>query len=345
MENYKIIIIIVLIILFLYIGYRLLKKIQCCKKQLKEGLENIDTLKEKDNVTINSIHAHDTKMPLKEYVIKASYNSAITGKYADLDMIKYVLSRGCRFLDFEIFLINGKPCVAYTNDSKYKTIETLNNILLDDVLTTIVSNAFSDNSPNRKDPLFIHLRIKYANPSKKKIYTNVAKSLSLIQDSLYKKKINEKTTMANIMGKIVIVMDNTIQNHYIKYTNCGENKKDCFDLNNYINIESNNYWMNIQRYSDILNKKIQPPRVMYDNKTDSEYIKLALPDYDVKHVSNPKLSQMVADYGIQIVTYRFYNKDEALHDMENIFNENKYGIVPLATMIQYFDKKKEELST
>ena len=94
----------------------------------------------------------------------------------------------------------------YINLYCYKTIETLNNILLDYVLSTIVSNAFSDISPNRKDPLFIHLRIKYANPSKKDIYTNVAKSLSLIQDSLYKEKINEKTTMANIMGKIVIVI-------------------------------------------------------------------------------------------------------------------------------------------
>ena len=116
MEIYKKIIILILIILFFYVGYRLLKKIDCCNKNRnkeglnnKEGLENLNstneeielnTLKSKENVTINSIHKNDTHLPLSQYVIKASYNSALTGNYVNKDMIKYILSRGCRFLDF-----------------------------------------------------------------------------------------------------------------------------------------------------------------------------------------------------------------------------------------------------
>jgi hypothetical protein len=139
MEIYKKILILILIILFFYIGYRLLKKINCCNKNKFEGLENLNAtnedielnkLKNSENVTIQSIHETDTKLPLSQYVIKASYNSALTGKYVNSNMIKYVLSRGCRFLDFEIFLIDGKPQIAYTSDSKYKTIQSKNNILL-----------------------------------------------------------------------------------------------------------------------------------------------------------------------------------------------------------------------
>lgn len=354
MEIYKKIIILILIMLFFYIGYRLLKKINCCKKSNIEGLENINItnedielnkLKKSENVTIHSIHKSDTKLPLSQYVIKASYNSALTGNYVNTNMIKYILSRGCRFLDFEIFLINGKPQVAYTSDSKYKTIQTKNSILLDEVLSTILSNAFSNTSPNRNDPLFIHMRIKSSDSSNDNIYKEVAKSLSVIKDELYNKPINDKTKLSDVMGKIVIIMDSTINYDYKNYTNCKNNEKNCYDMKKYIHLESGKEYMNIQRYSDILNKQNNPPRIMNDITTDVEYIKLALPDFDVKNTSNPELKHFIADHGIQIVTYRYYIKDNNLQDVEEIFNENKYGIVPLANMLKYFDKKKAEASS
>ena len=354
MEIYKRFIILILIVLFFYIGYRLLKKINCCKKRNIEGLENLNPtnedielnkIKNSENVTINSIHSTDTNLPLSQYVIKASYNSALTGKYVNKDMIKYVLSRGCRFLDFEIFLIDGKPQVAYTTDSKYKTILTKNNILLDEVLSTIVSNAFSSTSPNRADPLFIHMRIKSSDSSNHDIYKSIAKSLSIIKDSLYHKPIDKKTKLSDIMGKIIIIVDSTINYHYKKYTNCKNKDKNCYDLKKFINLESGKKLMNIQRYSDILSKQNTPPRIINDISTDVEYIKLALPDYDVKYTSNPNIKYFVKDYGIQVITYRYYINDNNLKDVEEIFNENKYGIIPLANMLKYFEKKKEEASS
>jgi len=353
MEIYKKILILILIVLFFYIGYRLLKKINCCKKRNIEGLENLNAtnedielnkLKNNENVTINSIHETDTKLPLSQYVIKASYNTAVTGKYVNTDMIKYVLSRGCRFLDFEIFLIDGKPQVAFTTDSKYKTIQTKNNILLDEVLSTIVSNAFSNTSPNINDPLFIHMRIKSSDSSNHDIYKSIAKSLSIIKDSLYNKQIDNKTKLSDIMGKIVIIVDSTINYHYKKYTNCKNDETNCYDLKKYINLESGKNIMNIQRYSDILSKQNTPPRIINEITTDADHITLALPDYDIKHTKNPNFKYFISDYGIQIITYRYYIKDDNLQDLEEIFNENKYGIVPLANMVKYFEKKKEEAS-
>ena len=53
-------------------------------------------------ISISSIKKNITGETLKEYVIKGSYNTAITGKYVNLDMVRYVLSRGCRFVDYEV---------------------------------------------------------------------------------------------------------------------------------------------------------------------------------------------------------------------------------------------------
>ena len=42
---------------------------------------------------------------IRNFCIKSSCNSAYTGKYMNLNMIKNVLSRGCRFLDFEVYIL------------------------------------------------------------------------------------------------------------------------------------------------------------------------------------------------------------------------------------------------
>ena len=103
-------------------------------------------------------------LPLREYCIKSSYNSALSGNYVSTDMIKYVLGRGCRFLDFEIFYINNNPCVAYSADPTFVTITSKNFITLNEALKTVIINGFSGPSPNANDPLFIHFRIKCQNP-------------------------------------------------------------------------------------------------------------------------------------------------------------------------------------
>ena len=53
---------------------------------------------------------------IRNFCIKSSCNSAYTGKYMNLNMIKYVLSRGCRFLDFEVYIKDNIPIVAYSTN-------------------------------------------------------------------------------------------------------------------------------------------------------------------------------------------------------------------------------------
>ena len=89
-------------------------------------------------------------------------------------MVKYVIERGCRFLDFEVFLIDNKPKVTYSVDKTYQTYETENSILLDNILSAVVNSAFARPSPNYQDPLFIQLRVKTKDNS---IYKMIAKSV------------------------------------------------------------------------------------------------------------------------------------------------------------------------
>jgi hypothetical protein len=133
----------------------------------KEGFALFPTINsEKDKIEnkLNSItiqnSIEDDSLPLKDYVYKASYNSAVSGDFVSNDMISLVLSRGCRFIDFEILIIDNEPVISYTKDSEYLTKETNNHITLSSALTTVSTTAFSNAVPNPNDPLFIHLRVK-----------------------------------------------------------------------------------------------------------------------------------------------------------------------------------------
>jgi len=281
---------------------------------------------------------------LREYVIKSSYNTAITGNYVNLEMIKYLLGRGCRFLDFEIFYIDNKPVVAYSTDKNIDTIDTDNYVLLDSVLSTVVSTAFSVISPNNSDPLFIQFRIKSTNPN---VYKAVAKSVDFnLRGKLYNNKITDDTKLSDLMGQIVLVMDKTINRNYKDLSICKKNEQQCHNLSNYINIESGSQSLYLQNYSELLNQYSTPPMILDKCKgnnsihicTDISKMRVVLPDNNFKNVQNPNYTDFVSKFGSQILAYRFYVLDKNLKNYETFFDDNKSAFVPLAIAIEYIQK-------
>lgn len=346
MKLYKKILILLIIIIFSFILFKLLKKrYEILNKRenflgLNSSAESeLSNAKDTSNSAgIQSLSKSYFDLPLSQYVIKASYNSALTGSYISLDMLKYVLSRGCRFLDFEIYNINNAPYVAYSTDPTYSILETENKILLDNVLSSAVTNGFNSPSPNTSDPLFIHLRIK---SNSNDIYNSVAKSIyNSVGSRLYTNFIDENTKYSDIMGKVVIVMDKTINYNYKIFTKCGTNDKSCYDLTRFINIESGSEFLKLTKYSDVLNKKINPPNINNNNiTTDVQTMQIVLPNMDNNNIKNPLFDTFVAKYGCQLVTYRFYNKDEELENYERFFKDNKFAFLPMTLALQYFKKK------
>ena len=315
MEFLKKILITIIILLILYLIWRLIKKSRENKlyvelnnhTSIKEGLlglgsitstpeSELESLKSKEPVKILSVKPELTNLPLKEYCIMGSYNTAITGKYVNMDMVKYVLSRGCRFLDFEVFYINNKkandvddlytPVVSYVLDKNFKNLETENSILLDKVLTTAVANGFSSNSPNNGDPLFIQLRIKPAKVDKseyssfaddnayqdnfksneilkKDFYKAVAKSVDYaLKSKLYNGKVTENTKFADLMGKVVLILDKTIEPKYKDYCSCSLEEQNCYDLTKYVNMESGGINLFSLQYNEILKQYTSPPTIV-----------------------------------------------------------------------------------
>lgn len=354
MNIYKKILIALIIIIFSYIFWRLISK----RNQIIKNTEpfsfnllpdnaNSDLNKLKDTVlkiNMNSLPEMYYSLPLMDFCIKGSYNSAFTGKFINVDMLIYQLSRGCRFFDFEVFYIQNpeskifSPQVAYSIDDSYSAMDCENSILLDNILSVLASNAFSTkNSPNSKDPLFINLRIK---SNKTEIYKAVASSIDFtIKDTLYKGSVTKKTKMNDLMGKIVLSIDKTINISYKDYTNCDKNDKNCYNLTKYTNIESGGENLLLSRYVNKLNEKNITLSIKDDNlSTNVENMNLVLPDVLPENAPNPDIKQFVLYHGCQIVPFKFYQKDNSLYKYEEFFNDTKGGTVPISVATIYFKK-------
>jgi hypothetical protein len=365
MNFLKKLIISVVIILFTYILWKFIKRkqtilheIETQKKHVEQfsmptvpnlfGLPSqsaeLTNIKSSVPIQVQNISTIYGNLPLREYCIKGSYNSAYTGNYINLDMVEYVLSRGCRFLDFEVYYIKEKdtyvPKVGYSTDNTFTLLESENSILLDNVLAAVVSNGFSNKSPNNNDPLFINLRIKSNNHD---VYNAVAKSIDYsVKSKLYKGAVTNDTKLNDIMGNVVIVIDKTINRDYKEYTSCKDSYGGCYDLTEYSNMESGSEALNIVKYLEVA-EQCNVPITILDKKlhTDVKKMRLALPNIvpAIKH--NPILVDFITKYGCQITPNRFYHKDANLKDYEQFFDDNKSAFVPLSVAMNYFQKLKE----
>lgn len=361
MNIYKKVLISFVILLFSYIIWRLiLRRNDVINKNSKEGMEfniiptgaaaELNGLK--DNVlkiNIQSLQPKYATLPLMEYCIKGSYNSAYTGTYINTDMLIYQLERGGRFFDFEVYYVQDptsglySPHVGYSTDGTFVSMNSENTILLDNVLSALVSNGFSQTSPNSKDPLFINLRIKSNNND---VYHAVAASVDFaLRKRLYPKTVTKKTSMAELMGQIVLIIDKTINYDYTKYTSCSQGDQTCFDLTKYTNLQSGSTDMLFNRYTNILNQKRIGIYIQDDNlKTNVSLMNLVLPDVLPENAPNPKIEQFITNYGCQIVPFKFYKQDHELKTYEELFNDNNAGIIPLSAALIYF-KKMNSLQT
>jgi len=320
------------------------KNAQCSNNRVDniEGFgspeSEFEGLKSDETNNIMSIGKEHTSRPLKEYVIKSSYNSAITGRYVNPEMVKELLKQGCRLLDFEVLYIDEKPFVTYTTDAKLETINTDNKVLLDNILAVIVSQAFTQPSPNYEDPLFIHLRLKSNDPA---IYKSVAKSIdSTLRAKLYPTKININTKLSEVMGKVVIITDKTINRNYKSDSKCTSTETDCYEFSKYVNLESGSDSLNQNTYTDILNQSYDIVNIIdkCDICTDVKKYRLVVPE-TVNNSNNPDVYELIGKHGCQLVTNRFYIIDDNLKKYGKLFNDNKGGILPLAHVLEYIKKE------
>jgi len=355
LDNFHFTLGIIAILLILYILYNLKYKKRIVIDMVNSpAIENFtvndDAKNEVDKVVskynqfnnLQGIKDKFTNMPIHEYCIKSSYNTARSGDYVSSQMIEAVLKRGCRFLDFEVFYIQEGnlyiPKVAVSSDVNYAVLDTKNSLSLDEALATVATNAFSQTSPNNTDPIFVNLRLKSRDSN---IYQAVAKSIDAnLKTVAYTGNITADTKLSEIMRKVVIVMDKTIQPEYRQYAECKSGDTTCFSIINYMNLESGSEYLNLYQYTDLLNHANTPVLLKDDNvRTTATHMKMAVPDR-ILNTANPAFKEFVVKHGCQNVLYQFHIVDDNLNAYEEFFNDNMGGIVPLSVVLPYFVKKQ-----
>jgi len=290
---------------------------------------------------VQSIQDKFTNMPLHEYCIKSSYNSASSGSYMSTDMIQHVLKRGCRFLDFEVFYMKENntfmPRVGISSDKNFIILDSKNSISLNEALEVIASHGFSQTAPNSNDPLFINLRIKSRDTN---VYKAVAKSIDdNLKSVAYSGNISKDTKLSDIMRKVVIVIDKTIQRDYKDYASCGT-AANCYDIANYTNLESGSEYLNLYHYTDLLNHINTPVLMKDDNiRTTAENMKMVIPDR-IPNTSNPAIEEYILRHGCQNIFMNYSRVDTNLNEYEDFFSDANGGIVPLSVAVPYFLKDK-----
>ena len=356
MDIIKIITILIIILLTFFIVFRMIQqrhRIYSMVNTENAKQESFTSSPGKTPLAINNISSANALQPLIEYVIKASYNSAYDGTNMTLLALDNVLSRGVRFLDFEVYSVDDSPYVAYSVDPTFSSLTSGNSLLLQDVLNEVVGNAFMGNVPNPRDPLFIHLRINTncgLNDSPAcSIYQQVG---AVIQNTLLPKlyvdeegkaiPVSQATILSDIAGKIVLVMDASINRDYKNYAVCDStDSKTCYNLKNYVNIETGGTAWKKYKFTDFLNQTQNPLTVDSTNplkaepKTGTLSLGLVLPNTgtNVSNTSFPLTN--IATYGVQTVALKYYKNDAGLKAYEEMFNTYKTAFLPLGFAVDY----------
>lgn len=242
----------IFVILF-YVLFRLVKKrtdiLQAMNENnvMKEALSTMSNISNKsvkkimasnhieeltENLSAKKYYKDDS--PLNLFHVKSSYHSAYDGKDISTDMVLYVLHRGYRFLDFEIYHdyvsgVNANTNAANMSNPNKKAVVSFtdgsttskNNLELKDILEIIQLNAFS-NVSNNNDPLFIQIRPMYKMPLAKdtadeknkkigentQLNTQIEQALGVFGSYKHNDKVDGLTPVKHILKKIIVVMDN-----------------------------------------------------------------------------------------------------------------------------------------
>ena len=297
------------------------------QNNLRERLNNISTI-----TGVNTANSYK----LSNYAIKASMNTAYDGNECTTDMINYVLTRGCRFIDLAVFRdpLSGSSIVSVSTGKDYTmpiTQETP--LLLSDALQYINMYAFNSTCPNSKDPLFIQFRPRgpstddaTSQPQLKQIYSDIYKSSNAyLTNFLYNSKVTNDTDISTLFGKIILVMDTSLYNYSNIYPTLGE----IIRIDN--NTSTQKSGMVTFSYGNLPAQT--PLRLSPDKFTcNVTSIKqcLFIDSTNIDYASNTNSYLMFQNYSCQIVPMQFYNNGTDLYNYEMLFNNYGGGIVPLS---------------
>ena len=285
---------VIVIIAVLYLAYKwMLPSIRC---------SNIETVFPNKSQTLTTRETG----PISRYYIKSAYNCCSLGDYANdyvgTCILNAILKQGVRFLDFEIYSIDDLPVVSTSITRSYRDKETYNSIPFDQVLYLLEDQAFTgDVSPNPEDPLFIHLRI---NSNNVKMFAALNKMLMGIK-TLYNGQVSNNTTLPELMGKTVIVVNNKNKAYISQgFTHNMISETYGFHMYDYDNIRA---------LSTIELAELKRPKKMA----------IMLPSRTSTDPDNIDFAKVI-DMNCNVIAMRYQKNDQQLANYNSIFAESAF---------------------
>lgn len=294
---------------------------------VKEGLENPDeNTKAFIDKNITSINPEDSqsKFKLRDYYIKSAYNAFNPDKFKNsnvsMDALLYVIARGCRFIDFEVFSVENQPVIASSSVNSFNYKETFNHIPVSDAFEVLGSYVFSGSKcPNPGDPFIIHMRMMSRNVT---MYDNLAKIISqsktVARNLLgpkygreYQSKDLGNEDLLGFKGKIILMVDGTNQVY--------RNTK-LFEL---INMSSNSLFLSKYTYFGV--KNVADPQTFKD--ANKKNMCLVIPDKGGRPINDGYNGPYT--WGCQIAAMCFQEeaRDEKLKAYEDKFASVGYAFI------------------
>ena len=302
---------------------------------VKEGLENPDeNAKASIEKNITSINPQDSqsKFKLRDYYIKSAYNAFNPDKFKNsnvsMDAFLYVIARGCRFIDFEVFSVDNEPVISSSSVNSYNYKETFNHIPLSEAFEVLGSYVFSGaKCPNPGDPFIIHMRIMSRNIT---MYDNLAKIISqsktVARNLLgpkygreYQSRDLGNENLLDFKGKIILMVDGTNQVY--------RNTK-LFEL---INMSSNTMFLSKYTYFGV--KNVGDPQAFKD--ANKKNMCLVVPDKGGRPVNDGHNGPYT--WGCQIAAMCFQEeaRDEKLKAYEDKFASVGYAFILKPEELRY----------
>ena len=302
---------------------------------VKEGLENPDAnTKEFIDKNLSSVNYFDTqsRFKLRDYYIKAAYNAFNPDKFKNssvsMDACLYVLARGCRFIDFEVFSVDNQPVIASSSVKSFNYKETYNHIPVSDAFEVLGSYAFSGaKCPNPGDPFIIHMRMMSRNVT---MYDNMAKiimqSKAIARNLLgpkygreYQSKDLGNESLTDLKGKIIFIVDGT---------NSLYRKTKLFEL---INMSSNTMFLSKYTYFGV--KNVGDPQAFKD--ANKKNMCLVMPDKGGRPINDGHNGPFT--WGCQIAAMCFQDeaRDEKLKAYEDKFASVGYAFILKPAELRY----------
>lgn len=294
----------------------------------KEGMKNPDDVNMKEfidkNLTSISLEDNQSKFKLRDYYIKAAYNAFNPDKFKNsnvsMDAFLYVIARGCRFIDFEVFSVENQPVIASSSVNSFNYKETYNHIPVSDAFEVLGSYVFSGSKcPNPGDPFIIHMRIMSQNIT---MYDNLAKiiagSKTLARNLLgpkygreYQSKDLGNENLADFRGKVILIVDGT--NPVYRKTNL-------FEL---VNMSSKSLFLSKYTYFGV--KNVGDPQAFKD--ANKKNMCLVVPEKGGRPVNDGHNAPFT--WGCQIAAMCFQEeaRDEKLKAYEDKFASVGYAFI------------------